>query len=99
MTCTVSEAPTVGFVEKVKVAAVYVECQGEYLFLRRAAKSLFEGQWCVPGGKVEMGESIILGAQRELVEESGIQVATEALTHIKTLYMTNQCASFGFYMH
>ncbi len=99
MSCVITESMTDGFIEEVKVAAVYVECEGEFLFLRRRTPPHFAGEWCVPGGKVEKGEEILMGAKRELEEETGIQVASQDLTYIKPLYFSTIYNSFGFYIH
>ncbi len=99
MSYTVSETITEGFVEELKVAAVYVECNGKFLFLRRATPPHFAGEWCVPGGKVEPGEEILFGAMRELEEETGIKVALHTIKYLKPLYMKTKYGSFGFYIH
>ncbi len=41
------------------------------LFIRRK-KEPFAGRWAIPGGYLEMGESIEAGARRELKEETGL---------------------------
>lgn len=49
-----------------------------FLLTRRAPRlSAHAGQWALPGGRVEAGESAIEGALRELAEEVGL-VATPA---------------------
>jgi 8-oxo-dGTP pyrophosphatase MutT (NUDIX family) len=49
-----------------------------FLLTRRAPRlSSHPGQWALPGGRVEPGESAIAGALRELDEEVGVR-ATEA---------------------
>ncbi len=49
-----------------------------FLLTRRAPRlSSHPGQWALPGGRVEPGESAIAGALRELDEEVGLR-ATEA---------------------
>jgi 8-oxo-dGTP diphosphatase len=52
---------------------VYAERDGRILLLRRAIGAL-SGQWYLPGGAVEAGESPEEGARRELREESGLEV-------------------------
>jgi len=41
------------------------------LFIRRK-KDPFAGRWAIPGGYLEMDESFLVGARRELREESGL---------------------------
>jgi 8-oxo-dGTP pyrophosphatase MutT (NUDIX family) len=52
---------------------VYAERDGRILLLRRAVGAL-TGQWYLPGGAVERGESPEEAARRELREESGLEV-------------------------
>jgi 8-oxo-dGTP diphosphatase len=44
---------------------------GEVLLIRRG-KPPRMGQWSIPGGRMEMGETAIAGALRELAEETGV---------------------------
>lgn len=43
------------------------------LLVRRAAEPL-RGHWSIPGGTLELGESLQQGVARELLEETGLQV-------------------------
>jgi 8-oxo-dGTP diphosphatase len=57
------------------VAAAIVEDHGRYFVTRRLKGVHLEGLWEFPGGKIEPGESLADGLQRELNEELGIEVA------------------------
>src|SRR5271154_228392 len=50
-----------------------VIAKGQTLLIRRGNAPL-EGQWSIPGGMLELGESIVEGVRRELAEETGIEV-------------------------
>jgi len=50
--------------------------------VRRASEPL-KGQWSVPGGALELGESLKQGVERELREETGVEV--EALEVVEIL--------------
>jgi 8-oxo-dGTP diphosphatase len=50
-----------------------VIAEGRTLLIRRGNAPL-EGQWSIPGGMLELGESITDGVRRELAEETGIEV-------------------------
>ena len=43
------------------------------LLIRRGSAPL-EGEWSIPGGMLEVGETILEGVQRELKEETAIEV-------------------------
>ena len=43
------------------------------LLIRRGSAPL-EGEWSIPGGMLEIGETILEGVQRELLEETSIEV-------------------------
>ena len=43
------------------------------LLIRRGSEPL-RGQWSIPGGTLELGESLQEGVARELLEETGLQV-------------------------
>lgn len=60
------ERPLVG------VGAVIVE-DGRVVLVRRAAEPM-AGQWSIPGGLLELGETMRVGAVREAREETGLQV-------------------------
>ncbi|MGP8173694.1 MAG: NUDIX hydrolase [Terracidiphilus sp.] len=60
------EAPLVG------VGAVVVD-EGRVLLVRRGTEPL-RGQWSLPGGLLELGESLTNGVVREVREETGLVV-------------------------
>ena len=59
-------APLVG------VGAVVVD-EGRVLLVRRGREPL-KGQWSLPGGLLELGESLTDGVSREVLEETGLIV-------------------------
>jgi 8-oxo-dGTP diphosphatase len=46
---------------------------GRTLLIRRGGPPL-QGQWSIPGGMLEVGETLLEGVRRELLEETGIEV-------------------------
>ncbi len=46
---------------------------GRALLIRRASPPL-QGQWSIPGGMLEAGETLEQGVARELAEETGLEV-------------------------
>lgn len=60
------ERPVVG------VGGVIIEDR-HALLIRRGSEPL-RGQWSIPGGTLELGETLEEGVARELLEETGVQV-------------------------
>jgi 8-oxo-dGTP diphosphatase len=60
------EKPIVG------VGGVVIE-DGKTLLIRRGNEPLM-GQWSIPGGTLELGETLMEGTARELQEETGLEV-------------------------
>lgn len=54
---------------------------GRVLLVRRGGPPL-QGQWSIPGGILEVGETLIEGVQRELAEETGIDVRVRTLIEV-----------------
>jgi mutator protein MutT len=68
------ERPVVG------VGGVIID-QGRALLIRRGGEPL-RGQWSIPGGTLELGESLEHGVVRELREETGIEVRVLELIEV-----------------
>jgi len=54
---------------------------GRALIVKRGSPPL-EGQWSIPGGMLEAGETLLLGVRRELLEETGIEVKVLELIEV-----------------
>lgn len=57
---------------------------GEVLLIRRGQSPRL-GQWSIPGGKLEWGESLKDGLRREIQEETGITIEIERLIDVVDL--------------
>ncbi|MBZ5671802.1 MAG: NUDIX domain-containing protein [Acidobacteriia bacterium] len=51
------------------------------LLIRRASPPL-QGQWSIPGGMLEVGETLEQGVARELAEETGLEVNVVELIEV-----------------
>ena len=58
----------------VGVGAVVLDTGGRVLLIRRRFEPL-AGQWSLPGGTLEIGETLEAGVAREVLEETGLRVA------------------------
>jgi 8-oxo-dGTP diphosphatase len=54
---------------------------GRALLIRRGSEPL-RGQWSIPGGMLELGESLEQGVSRELLEETGLVVRVLELIEV-----------------
>jgi 8-oxo-dGTP diphosphatase len=68
------EKPVVG------VGGVVIE-NDRALLIRRGTEPLL-GQWSIPGGTLELGESLEAGVARELLEETGLEVRVTDLIEV-----------------
>ncbi len=55
-------------------AVTVIAVQGSKLLLVKRAVEPAIGEWCLPGGFMEAGESTLESARRELLEETGLSV-------------------------
>ena len=81
------------------VTAAVIFRDEKVLIARRPSKGLLGGMWEFPGGKVEDGESLAAGLQREIQEELGVEVSVgdplgifrHAYTHFKVVLHAFYC--------
>lgn len=58
-----------------------VIANGRALLIKRGHPPL-EGEWSIPGGTLELGETLLDGVQRELLEETALQVRVVDLIEV-----------------
>lgn len=58
------------------VRLIVPDASGRVLILRRAAGTTGGGSWCLPGGKIEYGDTVEAAAIRELQEETGLRATS-----------------------
>jgi 8-oxo-dGTP diphosphatase len=59
-----------------------VVVQNSQVLLARRGTEPMKGQWSIPGGMLEVGESLKHGVKRELAEETGLEVAVLDLIEV-----------------
>lgn len=64
----------------VGVGGVVID-DGRALLIRRGSHPL-KGEWSIPGGLLEVGETIVQGIARELAEETGLEVRVVELIEV-----------------
>jgi len=60
-------------------SAVLLDSGRQEVLLTRRADN---GQWCLPGGMIDPGESVAEGCEREVFEENGLHVRVQRLTGV-----------------
>jgi ADP-ribose pyrophosphatase YjhB (NUDIX family) len=65
----------------VGVGAVVVDAAGRVLLVKRGTEPM-KGHWSIPGGLVELGETLVEAIQREIAEETGLTVKPEAVVEV-----------------
>lgn len=82
------------------VTAAVMHNNGRVLIARRPEQGLLGGMWEFPGGKLEDGETLVQGLQREIREELGVEIRVEdemgvyehAYSHFRVTLHAFQCA-------
>jgi 8-oxo-dGTP diphosphatase len=68
------EAPIVG------VGAVVID--GAKVLLVRRGHEPLKGEWSLPGGALELGETLQQGVVREVLEETGLEVVPDGIVEV-----------------
>ncbi len=63
------------------VVAVIIDDEERVLLTRRSVAP-FQGQWVMPGGKIDLGEPILKALHREVLEEVGLDVEVQGLVDV-----------------
>jgi ADP-ribose pyrophosphatase YjhB (NUDIX family) len=64
----------------VGVGAVVID--GDRVLLVRRARPPLQGHWSLPGGAVELGETLSSAIQREVLEETGVVVSVGPIVEV-----------------
>jgi len=82
------EKPVVG------VGGVIID-RGHALLIRRGSEPL-RGEWSIPGGTLELGETLEEGVARELLEETGVDVRVLELIEVfDRIYLDKEAIAAG----
>ena len=83
------EVPLVG------VGAVVVD-EGRVLLVRRGTEPM-KGRWSLPGGVLELGETLTAGVEREVKEETGLEVkAVELIELLDRIYREGERVRYQY---
>ncbi|MBS0604931.1 MAG: NUDIX hydrolase [Verrucomicrobia bacterium] len=79
--------PPADFSPQIEVSGCYCEHDGKVLFLLRSPEKPQGNTWCVPGGKLEKGETPTMAIVREVKEETGIDIYNQSLVYCREVYV------------
>jgi 8-oxo-dGTP diphosphatase len=65
----------------VGVGGIVIDARGYVLLVKRGNEPR-KGQWSIPGGLLELGESLVDGVKREILEETGLIVEPQAIVEV-----------------
>ncbi|MBU0461848.1 MAG: NUDIX hydrolase [Nanoarchaeota archaeon] len=73
------------------VRVILEDLEGKVLILRRAEGDFAGGEWCLPGGKVDIGQTVEQACMEEVKDETGLDVtALEFLFFADNLPVPNR---------
>jgi 8-oxo-dGTP diphosphatase len=79
------------------VAGGFITHESKFLMLKRHPEKHYGNHWNLPAGKVELGEDPLIGAQREIHEETGLFIPLESLEPVQVFYIKR--ADFRIQFH
>ncbi len=91
------EAPQ-DFNKEIEVVGCFVEHGDTFLLLHRNPQKNNGNKWGCPAGKIDPGETTSQAMKRELVEETGLEVAESDLSHFGSYYVRNEGHDLIYHM-
>ena len=81
---------------RVNVRGIIINDKGE-IFCQRLTARNSDGRnfWCTPGGGLEMGESLLDGLRREMIEETGVEPEIGKLLLIEQFAESGEQSAHG----
>lgn len=63
------------------VGGIVIDMHGHILLVKRGNEPR-KGHWSIPGGLLEVGETLVEGVKREILEETGLNVEPQAIVEV-----------------
>lgn len=80
-----------------QVAVGAIVIKDEKILLVKRNKAPHKDLWAIPGGVVELGETLQEAAEREILEETGLVIKAKAPVYTFDLIEKNDKGSMGFH--
>lgn len=74
-----------------------VVIRGQRVLLVRRGKAPSKGQWAIPGGRVELGETLQEAVEREILEETGVRVQAGEICHVFDVVRRDEAGHVRFH--
>ena len=71
----------------------------QVLLLRRFNTGYEDGNYSVPAGHLDGGETVCRAAQREALEEIGVQIDVEDITFASVMHRKSETERIDFFVH
>ncbi len=80
----------------VGVGAVILAEDGRVVLVKRGHDPL-KGQWSLPGGALELGETLVAGTAREVLEETGLVVDVGPVVEVLDRILMDETGQVGYH--
>ena len=94
---TFSTALPLSYESYTQVAGCFCNADGRFLLLKRHNDKPQGGTWCLPAGKMEHGESPIDAVQREVREETGLELCKAELKEVGSFTIEHEKGRIVFH--
>jgi len=88
------DTPPTDFDVQMSFAICYIKHGDQYLFTQRNEE---KKHWCIPGGKMEFGETPLMGCIREIKEETNIDLLEDQIKYLGKVYLRYPHGDFESY--
>ena len=61
------------------IAGDAIIIKNKKILLAKRGKGVYHSYWCLPGGRIDINETLIEGVKREVLEETGLEIEVEHL--------------------